>query len=215
MCNFFPVLQFRITSLPLPLRITSLPFPLRITSLPVPLHQRLLYFYALRLSVQRALMMPGLEYVDAGPNSNKHLMEVKEKYGFCTGSDWGPGRSCSYAGEFRHDLVPAETVQQAVLASLGQSDHEAEPPRSGAPAVASVAAATTSRKALRSKKGGGRQTAGNVAAGGADEAPAAVNAGGVAVRRAGQGPAISAVDREAGALDAAATAVIRRREPRV
>lgn len=79
----------------------------------------MLYFLAVRMNVQRALMMPEIEFVDAGPSTKSELMEIKERYGFTATMEWGAGHACSYAGDFCAHIPAADEVTKKVDATDG------------------------------------------------------------------------------------------------
>lgn len=129
----------------------------------------MLWFAALRLNVARAITMPGVRWVDAGPSRGEGVAELKTRYGFVEVHEWGAaGLPCTYAGPFVSALTAAnvplwesndETPKAAAASTAGRtvrgSKDASETKRMGHDAIASAAeqAARTSkvRKAAESK----------------------------------------------------------------
>ena len=57
-----------------------------------------IWFYSLRLSVQRALKLDGVRFVDVGPSVSARVSDLKRKYGCIITTEWES--MCDYSGPF-------------------------------------------------------------------------------------------------------------------
>ena len=47
-----------------------------------------IWYATLRIAIERAILLPNVEYIDLGPSSTKNVVQAKEKYGFNYIDNW-------------------------------------------------------------------------------------------------------------------------------
>jgi hypothetical protein len=68
-----------------------------------------LWFHAIRTAVERALLLPEVEWIDLGPSTSEQLAAAKARLGFEDVADWRA--HCRYDGAFDHPGALARLSQ--------------------------------------------------------------------------------------------------------
>lgn len=79
----------------------------------------LIWFHSLRVAVERAIIMPEVNWVDLGPSGTCELADVKTKFHFEDSSDWGEMGRCNYRGACVAPITYDELVRMR-----GTGQHE-------------------------------------------------------------------------------------------